>query len=113
MNKKLNDFGKVFMNEVRDITIHEINMIIDNKSKGDYLKEFNDAILYFSNDEKELIKHLIPRIVDTTLHYMLFMIEQHDEISLKFENEELKNISDGLCGELYGYDGWIKKFSNN
>ena len=26
-------------------------------------------------------------------------------------NQELKEESDGLCGELYSEDGWIKKFS--
>ena len=113
MNEKLNDFGKYIIDEVRNTTIDEINMIIDNNLNGEYLEEFYNSISNFSDDEKELIKNLIPRVVDTTLHYILFMIEQHQEISLKFENEELKEISDNLCGELYGSDGWIRKFSNN
>ena len=111
MNKKLNDFGKYIIQEVRDITIDEINIIIDNNLNGEYLEEFYNVISYLFSEERNLIKNLVPRIVDTTLHYMLFMIEQHQEISLNFENEELKDISDGLCGELYGNDGWIRKFS--
>lgn len=111
MNKKLNDFGKYIIQEVRDITIDEINIIIDNNLNGEYLEKFHNVISNLSSEERNLIKNLVPRIVDTTLHYMLFMIEQHQEISLNFENEELKDISDGLCGELYGNDGWIRKFS--
>ncbi len=42
---------------------------------------------------------------------MLFMIEVQDEIELLFKKENLNDLSDGLSGELYTEDGWIKNYS--
>lgn len=45
------------------------------------------------------------------------MIEQNEEYDLiKYTDDEksfvsLRDISDGLSGELYTEDGWIEKFS--
>lgn len=68
-------------------------------------------MLSLSSDDIEIVIWLIPEIVDVSLHNMLFMIEENDDIELLFENENLKEISDGLAGELYTEDGWIDKFS--
>lgn len=68
-------------------------------------------MLSLSSDDIEIVRWLIPEIVDVSLHNMLFMIEENDDIELLFENENLKEISDGLAGELYTEDGWIDKFS--
>ena len=42
---------------------------------------------------------------------MLFMIEGDPELQLIFQGVDLKEVSDGLSGELYTEDGWIQKFS--
>ena len=39
------------------------------------------------------------------------MLEQHEEISLLYDDVNLNEESDGLSGELYTEDGWIEKYS--
>jgi hypothetical protein len=47
------------------------------------------------------------------------MLEQHeDEVDLLFSEDEdsgkenIRELSDGLSGEIYTEDGWIAKYSN-
>ena len=54
---------------------------------------------------------MIPEIVDFSLDSMLFMFEGHPDLQLVFQGVDLKEVSDGLSGELYTEDGWIQKFS--
>jgi hypothetical protein len=67
-------------------------------------------------DAKELLKRLVPEIVDTTLHYVMWMLEHpsHNEIriSLTLPSGEtvpdLSAVSDGLAGDLVS---WIPAFA--
>ena len=112
MNKNLNKFGELFINEVRDVTISSLDKMIDGTMKGITAQEIKEKFLNISNEYIEIVKWLIPKIVDINLHNVLFMIDEYDEIELLFNQESLKCISDGLAGELYSEDGWINKFSN-
>ena len=42
---------------------------------------------------------------------MLCMFEDHEELKLLLNEENLVEESDGLAGELYTEDGWIKRYS--
>ncbi|WP_298021020.1 hypothetical protein [uncultured Campylobacter sp.] len=51
-------------------------------------------------------------LTDHVLHETLNFFEQSERWRLVDEaGENLAELSDGLCGELYGEDGWIEKFS--
>ena len=44
---------------------------------------------------------------------LLFLFEEYPEWKLIDENQNnLAELSDGLSGELYTENGWIKKFSS-
>lgn len=111
MNKQLQDFGKVFIEDVRDRTISDIDMIIGgkylNKSDLDIAKKFSSLDI----ESQEFIKMLIPEIIDNCLHNFLNMFEEHEEIGLLFKGQNLNQISDGLSGELYTEDGWIHNYT--
>lgn len=111
MNENLDEFGKIFINEVRDSTIYSIDNMINGSMKGKTTQEIKEKFLDLSDKHIDVIKWLVPKIVDISLHNMLFTIEQYDEIELLFNQENLKNTSDGLAGELYTEDGWINRFS--
>ena len=54
-------------------------------------------------------------LTDMSLHNVLSMIESSDEIDV-IVNEDgnkisVKDVSDGLAGELYSEDGWLLKYS--
>ncbi len=111
MDKKLNEFGKLFINEVRDTTIHSLDQMISGTMRGTTAQKIKEKFLNLNHEQIEVVKWLIPKIVDINLHNLLFMIDEYDEIELLFKKENLKDISDGLAGELYTEDGWINKFS--
>lgn len=116
-NNILSEFGKILIEEVRDRTISETDAILSGHMKDVTSKDFYKKIeSKFDFEQKKLLRNLIFHAVDLTIHNFLFMTEQKDAIKLYFNSEsgeciDLNKISDGLCGELYSEDGWIKKFS--
>ena len=111
MNKELEKFGEIFMLEVRDRTIREYDKILNGTMKGIIAEQVRDTLSDFDAEQIEKIKWLIPKIVDTELHKFLYLIESSDEIDLLFHQQNIKELSDGLSGELYTEDGWIMKYS--
>ncbi|MDF2859636.1 MAG: hypothetical protein K0Q87_5487 [Neobacillus sp.] len=64
-----------------------------------------------------MFNDVVPKIVDTTLHHLLWTFEQNELIDINVANGDskqisIKEISDGLAGELYTEDGWISRFSD-
>ena len=111
MEDVLNEFGKILITEVRDGTIDSMNKMIDGTMKGTTVKLIRKKIAILNNEQIEILKWLIPEIVDFSLDSMLFMFEGHPDLQLVFQGVDLKEVSDGLSGELYTEDGWIQKFS--
>lgn len=105
-------FGEKLIKEVRDETISSLDMMIDGKMKGITAQQVKEKISIFNEDQLSVIKWLIPKITDLGLHNLLVMIEQNDDIKVLVEENDIKEISDGLDGELYAEDGWIEGFSD-
>ena len=40
------------------------------------------------------------------------MIEDSDDFVLSIRDDDVRDLSDGLAGELYTDDGWISRFSS-
>ena len=111
MENILDEFGKILITEVRDGTIDSMNKMIDGTMKGTIAKLIRKKISILDKEQIEVLKWLIPEIVDFSLDSMLFMFEGHPDLQLVFQGVDLKEVSDGLSGELYTEDGWIQKFS--
>lgn len=113
---ELEKFGKELIENVRDVTIQDWDSLIDKKSKGITAKAVEEKLALFSEEQIEVIKWLMPKIVDTTMHNILCMFESSKKYDLKVNIEDgvverLKDESDGLYGELYTKNGWIMRFS--
>ena len=57
-------------------------------------------------------------MVDTTLLHLLWTLDQLDILKVLLSDTDgttcdIKELSDGLPGELYGDRGWIKRFRRN
>ncbi len=111
MNEMLDEFGKIFVKDVRDRTIADIDMLISGKYRSERAKKISCMFEDLNLSAKSFTNNIIPIIVDYCLHNMMEMFEQHEEIELKMEGENLTQISDGLAGELYTEDGWIQKYT--
>jgi len=116
--KKLNLFGQILMTDVRDNTIDQWEGYIDGSNKGITAQEVFKQCQHFNLEDKELIKKLFSQVVDTTIHHLLVAVEQNENLNVtisldSIESINIKDISDGLAGELYTEDGWIATFSEN
>ncbi|MED1793617.1 epimerase [Brevibacillus nitrificans] len=107
-------FGELLMRKVRDESIEMSDRIIEGKMTDRRLSYVNNLLL--ENEDNELIRALVPRIVDITLHHLLWTIEQEESIDVLSLDEtghmtSIREISDGLPGELYTDRGWIARYS--
>lgn len=100
------------MNNIRDEAIDVWERILEGKMKDEESQKLHKML---SDKERELVKSLMPKIADTTLHHLLWTIEQEEliEVTVKdgVQKVNINKISDGLAGELYTEDGWISRFS--
>lgn len=112
----LDKFGSFLMTRVRDESISDFKMIIAGKMKGDDAERIRSALTGFSSDQLSVLSSIVPEVVDSVLHNLLWSLEQDEDVSLRVnldnsESLDLNEISDGLAGELYGDYGWIETFS--
>ena len=111
----LDRFGQFLMKKVRDEAVTDWKMIIDGRMKGESAEKVRALLRDVSDTDKKLVLQLIPGVVDTVLHQLLWAAEQEADLQLGMKMkdgiEELRDISDGLPGELYSDEGWISRFS--
>ncbi|MBO9562753.1 MAG: hypothetical protein J7621_08270 [Niastella sp.] len=114
MNDALTEFGKLYIEQVRDNSIFWLENTITGKMKAPADQELFKRINTLPKEHIDILKEIAYNAVDQALHYMLFMFEQSDEWKIANPSkdiESISDISDGLCGELYSSDGWIEQFS--
>jgi hypothetical protein len=111
----LHTFGGVLISQVRDAAIRQWRQIVRGGMKA---TEFEATKLTELQEEgKAAFLSLVPRVVDTVLHHLLWTLEQPDDIAIAVQVgvdrvESLKEVSGGgLAGELYTEEGWIARFS--
>jgi len=114
--KELDRFGNFLMRSVRDESISDWLMIINGQMKDEGSKKIRKMLSGFNDKQISAVLKLVPQIVDTTLHHLLWGIEQEDDIEITIKRGDgskvnLSEVSDGLAGELYSVDGWIARFS--
>lgn len=114
--KVLDPLGEVLMRRVRDEAILDWDMIIDGRMKSPRAQHLRAVLSQFSPEELAIVSSLVPRIVDTTLHHLLWALDQEASLRLAVktgagELPDVRAVSDGLPGELYTEDGWIARFS--
>jgi hypothetical protein len=113
---KLDKFGQLLMTKVRDEAISDWDRIVDGRMKSQRASELHQAVATFSEEQQKVFLSLVPEVVDTVLHHLLWMFDQRNDVMLGVRSddkkiENLKEISDGLPGELYSDEGWIARFS--
>ena len=84
--------------------------------KGSRAANIRNLLSGYSHEQIEILKELIPQVVDTTLHHLLWTVEQVDALKILVSDKggnicDVKEISDGLPGELYSDLGWINRFT--
>lgn len=113
--KLLENFGETYISETRDIVFRQFIKTINNQMKSEFDKKLFSIFQNTTEEEKKQLCNCVLSVIDSSLHHFLWMIEQSDDFDLIAKTDEgnisLKEVSDGLCGELYTEDGWISKYS--
>ena len=111
----LDKFGKFFVQNTRDQALLDYEKIIANKWKAPALIELQNEVSKMDADSKKIMSEVIDRIIITTMFNFLVSIQQSHDINEGIEvicdGESIAEISDGLHGELFSDEGWIKKYS--
>ena len=114
----LDELGKILMKRARDAAIAQWDKHLDGRMKGESAPIVRGILAGFSAAQMDGLRRILPAVVDTTLHFVLWAIEQERILDLTVktaggETVSAKTASDGLPGELYGPTGWIARFSQH
>lgn len=112
----LDHFGELLMRRVRDEVIDDWDMIINGRMRGESAQHVRAKLSAFGPHQVDVLRWLIPQIVDTTLHDLLWWLEQEKSVDVAVKTPSgvipsIREVSDGLAGELYTDRGWIARFS--
>jgi hypothetical protein len=116
MDKRLEHFARTIMH-ARDASIKAWDMTVDGSMKSTHVAQ---RLKGFTPDQLEALRWLIPQIVDTTLHHVLWGIERDEDVDvtitgrggdLSLQKNVIPDLAVGLHAELYGDSGWIRRFS--
>jgi len=109
--KNLETFGKMLIEEVRDMTYREYLLTKNGHFNSKSSKKERELIAKIS--EQEVLDEVVLRVVDQALFKFLVMLEQNEFIlsSEEFDSFHCLDDSDGLPAELWSEDGWIQQFS--
>jgi hypothetical protein len=111
---QLEFLGNLLMKHVRDRTIEDVDRLLQRHSTTVIAARMTEWLASFSSDDIEVIRHLIPIFVDTTLHHLLVAFEQWPEVSIGVtaDSERVDDIRAVALGDLQGYlYQWIPRFS--
>ena len=109
----LDKFGELLMHEVRDLAIEQWEKTLDGRMVDDLSGHIYSTL---SHDQRQKLRSLVPGVVDTTLHYLLSLLDWRDDLSVAVAIEgevvpDIRKLSDELVSELYGQNSWIARYS--
>jgi len=118
MNAKLDKealdrFGELLVRRVWDQSIWHWTEMLHGRMKGAAAESLRPELSRLSNEQLALMESLVPKIVETVLHYLLWTLEQEEDVDIAVHLPNavvpsLREVSDGLAGDLYD---WIPRFS--
>lgn len=112
----LDEFGAEFAAKARDLTIRMLEVLVEGRHGSDGDVRIAQDLARMEESDRELALHLIRRFIDSTLHNVLWMIEESKRFDLVAHAPEgrltsLTELSDGLTSEPYTEAGWYARFS--
>src|SRR4051794_15750785 len=98
----LDAFGKLLAQMVRDHAIIDMDSIIAGRAPPSIASRFSN-LSSLTQEQHTLLMRLIAETVDTTLHHLLWTLEQVEWLDIVVHTEagtvpDLNAVSDGLAG---------------
>ncbi len=110
----LDEFGPLLMARVRDRAIADWDSIMSGHMKGPRAERVREQPTELNDDQRRVLHDLVPQVVDTTLHFMMWLLEQERRTDVRVTLaggavSSLRDESDGLAGDLHA---WTLEFSS-
>lgn len=111
MAEEVRTFGKLFAKYAYSGTLDDLSRHIDGRCTAPRIVEMRKKLESFSPEQIETLKLFIKEAVTTCMFNTMIMINESDEIKLLTDSgcgeKELREISDGLEGDLWGWLEWF------
>jgi hypothetical protein len=103
------------MEEVRDDACRFMEMVLGGKMRDAASKQLYQAYKHIDEDSVEVLNQLVVSSIDACLvRFLNYFDKREIPLSIQHpsgEQADVRAMSDGLVGELYGDSGWIARFS--
>ncbi|MBN7817018.1 DUF6547 family protein [Algoriphagus pacificus] len=117
MNNKLDKFGKLIVEKLRDKQIDWFRGLIQGKWRSQESKELHAKLSKLTQDQKQVVADVLEKVLENSMHDFLFAIQESNDLDsgLKvfMDGENVAELSDGLHGEIFTEDGWVQRFSRH
>src|SRR5689334_20472734 len=99
----LDRFGALLIRRVRDEAICDWDMVLDGRFNDDESRRVREAVASFSPEQLSVLRRLVPKIVDTALHHLLWTLDQSEWVDVVVRSDgeadvSVRDASDGLAG---------------
>jgi hypothetical protein len=113
--ESLDYFGQFLMKNYRDKALKTLEIAMTNQWKIEPLKEFQDILQTLNQSQQKILFDGFQKIIDGALYDLLFDLQEENHftsrIQILVDKNDIVQISDGICDEQFGKDGWIEKYS--
>src|ERR1700731_3613448 len=114
----LDFFGSFLMQHLRDQAGRFYELMLQGKGE-EYSPELSAFLISLPSEQQEWIKQCVLLSMDNSLHNFLFQIGQffdqdlpnEDAIQMLVNGQDIVPLSDDISAELFGQNGWIRKYS--
>ena len=113
MDNSLYKFGGFIIKHLFDKGFYKFIRLKKGEFNAPSLLDLQTDLKKFNDNEIDIIQTLVLEIMTSSMHDFLFAIQEfEDDIKINVNNENVAKLSDGLHGEIFTDDGWIKKYSD-
>lgn len=115
MNNSLELFGKFIIENLFDRGKLKFETIAKKEFSTNNQNHLQFRFEKISPENKRLVEEIIDSVLTTAIHDFLFAIEEENDlkqrIKINVNGNNIADLSDGLHGEVFLEDGWIKQYS--
>lgn len=108
MDETLESFGRIVATQGRDQGLDEMEMVLSGRAKAPVLAAMTEKLKRLGPEELDAVRETVRASIDAAIHGLLFTLYSEDKVELVLNGVSLKDVSDGLHVD---YFGWVGKYS--
>jgi len=113
----VDEFGRLVVNSLRDEAIDFFDGLAVGRWRSPQTSSLQSEMASFTDAQRDIVRRCVIKSLDVGIHIFLFNLsELHDrfhKIDVTVEEQSVIDASDGLHGESFGDDGWIRRFGKH